>query len=140
MTSGCASAPEYTPTASAAVALGYRPSMTFGDQLHGVEIAFFIDWYDGPLSGVARHLGTEYWFEAEGRQDETYAITMEDRRFVLYPITAEELAEEADWQRLYDEHVQGKPESEKWKFYEPYENRRPPDYASRQPVGWFIAK
>jgi hypothetical protein len=51
------------------------------------------------LSGVAKHLGTEYWFEAEGRKDETYAATMENRRFFLYPISACELAEETEWQR-----------------------------------------
>ena len=69
----------------------------------------FIDWYDGPLSGVARYDGTEYWFEAEGRKVESFAITMEDRRFFLYPITAEELVEEAYRKRLYDVHVQDKP-------------------------------
>ena len=64
---------------------------------------------------------------------------MQDRRLFLYPITADELAEETHWQRLYDEHVQDKPESEKWRFYEPYEKREEPDYASREPIGWFIA-
>jgi hypothetical protein len=100
---------------------------------------FFIDWYDGPLSGVARYGGTEYWFEAEGRKDEAFALRMKDRRFFLYPITAEELADEEYWQQLYDDHVAGtKPESEKWRFYEPYEKRQAPDYTSREAIGWFI--
>jgi hypothetical protein len=64
---------------------------------------------------------------------------MTDRRFLLYPITADELGDEAYWKRLYDEHVGGdKPEFGKWRFYDPYEKRVPPDYASRQAIGWFV--
>jgi hypothetical protein len=108
-------------------------------QLQGIEMLFFIDWYDGPLSGVARYGGTEYRFEAEGRKDEAFALRMKDRRFFLYPTTAEEPADEEYWQQLYDEHVAGtKPESEKWRFYEPYEKRQGPDYTSREAIGWFI--
>ena len=118
----------------------YLPGVDSDQQLHGVEMRFFIDWYDGPLSGVATYGGADYWFEAEGRADEAFALRMEDRRFVLYPITPEELAEEEYWQRLYDEHVAGnKPESGKWRFYEPYEEREAPNYASREAVGWFVA-
>lgn len=106
-------------------------------QLYGVELQLFIDWYDGPLSGVATYRGKDYWFEAEGRKDETYSATMDGRRFLLYPITPAELADEEYWDRQYDEHVQDKPESEKWRFYEPYEKRQVPDYSSREPVGWF---
>jgi len=102
---------------------------------------FFIDYYDGPLSGVARYRGTEYWFEAEGRKDEGFALAMKDRRFFLYPMTAAELADETYWQRLYEEHVQGdKPESEKWRFYDPYERREAPEYGSRESIGWFTEK
>ncbi len=87
--------------------------MTADRKLHGVEM-LFNDYYNGPLSGVARYQGSEYWFEAEGRKDEGFALTMRDRRFVLYPITPKELAGKTYWQRLYEEHVQGdKPESEK---------------------------
>jgi hypothetical protein len=107
-------------------------------ELHNVEILFFFDWYDGPLSGVARYGGAEYWFEAEGREDETFALKIEDRRLFLYPISADELAEEAFWQRLYEKYVRDKPESEKWKFYDPYEKRKKPDHASREPIGWFV--
>ena len=103
-----------------------------------MEILFFFDWYDGPLSGVARYGGAEYWFEAEGREDETFALKIEDRRLFLYPISADELAEEAFWQRLYEKYVRDKPESEKWKFYDPYEKRKKPDYVSREPIGWFV--
>ena len=65
---------------------------------------------------------------------------MQDRRLFLYPVTADELAAEADWQRQYDEHVRDGPEAENWKFYEPYEKWQEPDYASRDSIGWFIGR
>ena len=34
-------------------------------ELEEVEIEFWVDWYDGPVSGVATHEGQAYWFEAE---------------------------------------------------------------------------
>jgi hypothetical protein len=114
--------------------------MTGGEALQGVEVTFIFEWYDGPLTGVARHQGVEYYFEAEGHLDDTFELSLNDRRLFLYPITADELAVEGEWQRLFDEHVRDQPESEKWKFYEPYAKREQPDYASRTPVGWFTAE
>jgi hypothetical protein len=38
-------------------------------ELQEVEIEFFHDWYDGPLSGVAVFAGQAYWFEAESDWD-----------------------------------------------------------------------
>jgi len=34
-------------------------------ELEGVEVVFWVDWYDGPVSGLASYAGREYWFEAE---------------------------------------------------------------------------
>jgi hypothetical protein len=119
----------------------YASAVAQHRRLRDVELLFFVDWYDGPLSGVARYAGTEYWFAAAGPDDDGFAPRPEDRRFFLYPINADELADEEGWHRLYEQHVAGdKPESEKWRFYEPYEARQQPDYSSRDAIGWFVAE
>lgn len=118
-------------------------------ELEGVRLLWHADYWDGPLAGLARYNGQDYWFEVEAFDwDDPPA----ERRYLLYSLTEEELAEEREWHHRFQEHVgthtdydaRGhrdhaavKPRSEWSKFYDEYEKRSKPDYTMRAPVGWF---
>jgi hypothetical protein len=60
-------------------------------ELDGVRLLWHADYWDGPLAGLARHNGQDYWFEVEVFDwDDPPA----ERRYLLYSLTEEELAEE----------------------------------------------
>ena len=120
--------------------------MTDCPRVENVELLWAADYWDGPMAGLARHDGSDYWYEAEAFDWDT---PPSERRYLLYPMTDEELAAEHEAQRAFRKHVgthtsyrdnrvvgRGKvrPESEWQKFYEKYEYR---SYADRPPIGWF---
>ena len=49
-------------------------------QLTGVNITWFEDWYDGPTTGIAEHDGSRYWFTPLG--DDWFS--RRPRRYVLH--------------------------------------------------------
>jgi hypothetical protein len=101
-------------------------------QLKGVKIEFFVDWYDGPLSGVAAHAGETYWFEADRNWNPE-----RDPPLFLYPITAEELATERDLQRLFENKAQGKPVEEWPPVLREGARDLSTKYRIRGSIGWF---
>ncbi len=112
----------------------YRVHVGVEGELEGVEIVFWADWYDGPVSGVARHAGRELWFEAEPT---FYAHG--PRPLFLYPLTDDELAQERELDRLYEEHAKGKPVEEWPSILRGRDLELPSAYAARESLGWFIA-
>jgi hypothetical protein len=105
------------------------------DEVRGVEIEFRVDWYDGPVSGVATHRGQARWFEAEPGFDPD----VRTRQLFLYPLSAEELARERELNRLYEEHARGKPAEEWPAILLERDWELPTEYAARASVGWFYA-
>jgi hypothetical protein len=60
-------------------------------ELHGVEIQWFSDWYDGPVDGLAAYNGLDHWFAAVFEPD------MRDwhpREYVLHPLTPDQAVRE----------------------------------------------
>jgi hypothetical protein len=103
-------------------------------ELQGVEIVFWADWYDGPVSGVARYRGREHWFEAE---PEFYA--QKRRMLHVYPLTDDELAREKELDRIYEEQAKGKPVEEWPSVLRERDFELPSAYAERESLGWFSA-
>jgi hypothetical protein len=60
-------------------------------ELHGVQMLWFDDWYDGPLDGLADYGGREYWFAAVADPD---ARERHARRYVLHPLSSEQIVRE----------------------------------------------
>jgi len=97
------------------------------------------------------HEGRDYWFEAE-------AFDWDDepphgRRYFVFELSDEELADERYWHERfrelvgthtdYDEdgqRVQGSVHPPSSAFYDEYSKRRQPDYTSRPPIGWFALR
>jgi hypothetical protein len=102
-------------------------------ELREVEIEFFDDWYDGPLSGVAVFAGQAYWFEAESDWDPDAKV----RPLFLYPLTADELATERDLNRLFEVEAKGKPVEEWPQVLRERASHLPTKYSARESVGWF---
>ena len=84
----------------------------------GVEIVEVLDWYDGPLDGLARHGGRLFWFSAGPDW-----VPGRPRPLVLYAVTADQAA------RLRAEAQQS----------EPHAAAVPADGDALEPSGWFIA-
>ena len=102
-------------------------------ELQGVEIEFAVDWYDGPLTGIAGYDGDAYWFEAETGWDPGADI----RLLRLFPLTSEELDEERRLHRLYESEANGKPVEEWPRVLRERDFSLPTKYGVREPVGWF---
>ena len=106
------------------------------DELVGVEILFFDEFYDGPLDGLARHNERELWFCIDRA---TEWLLERPRRYLAYELAQNELHYIHEVQ-LADSKTEGGPrelralgaswdESDDVGF-------APPD---RDPIGWFRA-
>ncbi|WP_435151534.1 hypothetical protein [Micromonospora aurantiaca (nom. illeg.)] len=84
----------------------------------GVEVVEVLDWYDGPLDGLARHGGQLFWFSAGPDW-----VPNKPRRLFLYAVTAEQEA------RLRAEAERS----------EPFAAAVPADGDALEPSGWFVA-
>jgi len=113
-----------------------------------VRLRWHVSYWDGPINGVATYDGRDCWFEAEGFDWEDELP--HSRRYLLYELTDEELAEERYWHERfrelvgthteYDEQGQrlsGEIRPPSSDFDREYGRRRQPDYTSRTPIGWF---
>lgn len=116
-------------------------------RLDGIRLLWHLGYWDGPLTGIAIHEGREHFFEAENPDE-----PLSDRRFLLFPLSDEEIVEERYWHSLFQEHVGAhtdygedgrrtagavRPRSEWDRFYEPAKERKPRNYREREPVGFF---
>jgi hypothetical protein len=109
-------------------------------RVDGVEILWWEDWYDGPLSGVAVHAGQQLWFQAEGDGDDSIGPDIASRRLVLYPLTAEELAAERRFNLLCEKHRGEAPRpGTEWREVWTTHTAKRPEYAARAALGWFVA-
>ncbi|MFD4205109.1 hypothetical protein ACFWRG_03905 [Micromonospora tulbaghiae] len=84
----------------------------------GVEIVEVLDWYDGPLDGLARHGGRLFWFSAGPDW-----VPGQPRPLALYAVTAEQAA------RLRAEAQRS----------EAFAAAVPADGDAWEPSGWFVA-
>jgi hypothetical protein len=117
-------------------------------RLEGVRLRWHFGYWDGPINGVATYDGRDYWFDAEpfDWEDEP----PHSRRYFLYELTDEELAEERYWHERFRDLVGTHTEyDEEWQrlsgevrppsgaFDREYAQRKQPDYMSRPSTGWF---
>jgi hypothetical protein len=116
-------------------------------RVEDVRLLWAFDFWDGPLSGVARSHGRHYWFQVEEPDwavvDDWPAV----RLYFLYPLTDLESADERKEHRRFEEHVRKhadypyevmfKPGSDFLKFWDEQRERPDPEYTSRPPVGYF---
>jgi hypothetical protein len=101
--------------------------------VQGVEIEFVVDWYDGPLSGVAIYSNQAYWFEAQPDWEPNAKV----RPLFLYPLTADELATERALHQLFEHEAKGKPVEEWPDALRGRDFDLPTKYGRRESVGRF---
>lgn len=129
---------------------GLGSSVGDASEMSGVRILWDKDWWDGPLSGVARIPdGTQYWYSAlwdESEDDWAFPRTL-----ILRELRAEEVDEEWRCHQLFERHVSTmhchhdgapperiKPRSEWAKFYDSECGNPGRNYDARQAVGFFV--
>lgn len=91
-----------------------------------------LDIYDGPLDGLARYKGREYWFSAVP-QWITGVEPSQPRTFVLHEITTEQADQVRVESRQLTAFAKGNGSREAWR--KTWEGRSTFDEAS--PIGWF---
>jgi hypothetical protein len=128
-----------------------------------VEIVRCSDFWDGPISGVARYGGSACWFQVyfaddlHGWQHVPAPVADQLRQwlarhgaggeyvrvFLLHRLTDEQLREEQRWDELFQQHVGGRadasqamgaPARDPAIFYERYQRERPTLDLARAPV------
>jgi hypothetical protein len=76
-------------------------SLSGQPELTGVQKLWFSDWYDGPLTGLARHEGREYWFAMVTNDDGGGHWDFDPRVYVLHRLAAEQLAQAWEMHRSF---------------------------------------
>ncbi|KAB1908822.1 hypothetical protein F8279_05765 [Micromonospora sp. AMSO1212t] len=100
-------------------------------ELVGVEIVELLDWYDGPLDGLALHEGREFWFSAGPDW-----APGEPRRLVLHAITAEQAARVRAEARQFEAFAAAAPaDGDAWE--QAWDARS--TYSEAPASGWFLA-
>lgn len=105
------------------------------------------DWYDGPLEAVVEHRGAACLMVLHHQDlasDHPY-------KWVLFPLTDGQMAEQIEWHTLYAEHVGDhwcfhgdavvshpppKSDRDAGRFAALYREREPLDLSASVPVGW----
>ncbi|MEV4481834.1 hypothetical protein [Micromonospora coxensis] len=102
-------------------------------QLVGVQLVEVLDFYDGPLDGLALYREREYWFSAvpEWIRD---AEPSEPRPLVLHEITAQQAAQVRAESRQFDVFANGDGNEDDWQ--QAWDTRSTYDEAPA--VGWFL--
>lgn len=102
-------------------------------RLAGVQIVEVLDLYDGPLDGLARYQGREYWFSAVPEWIIRNAGPSQPRVYVLHEITAEQASQVHAESLRSTEFADGQGSRDAWK--QAWDSRSTFDEAS--PIGWF---
>ena len=105
-------------------------------ELQGVEIEFSVDWYDGPVMGVAVYDGAAYWFEPVENWDPGATA----RVLKLFPLTVGELAAERELNLLYEKKAAGTPVEDWPQVLRERDFGLPTQYGVREPIGCFVHK
>ena len=115
-----------------------------------VQFVFISDFYDGPVSGMLRHNGELFWFEAvwpEDGRDRSLGAGVE-RVLLVFRLTEEQWREEECWRQLAREKVgthgdlevpgppESRPEELQREFVDAYQTRRPLDVRGNEIIGW----
>jgi hypothetical protein len=98
----------------------------------GVQVVGVLDFYDGPLDGLALYEGHEYWFAAVPEWI-TGAQASEPRVLVLHEVTAEQAARVWGEHRQLTAFAQGEGDREAWA--RAWDSRT--TYDDAPAVGWF---
>jgi hypothetical protein len=116
-----------------------------------VKVLWATEWWDGPVRGVAARGDRHYWFDAVF--DQATDEFTEPRRLLVYELTGEEYAQEAERHKRWEEvggtsycfHLAAEQRHRPpiardalQRFYEEERVRPGPDYTSRGSSGWFV--
>ncbi len=129
----------------------------------GYRLLWHIDYHDGPRDGICEYNGKKYffsqcddWFYDEfGNNKNQFDDGVRPswrRRYVLIELTPEQLNEEMQTHKLFQQFVgvhtdydaagkrtvgETRPDTEWHKFYDVHENKPPKDYTKNKIIGWF---
>jgi hypothetical protein len=134
----------------------YSERMTDCPRVGDARLLWHVDYWDGPLRGLAHHNGRDYWFAKEVEDPDDSPT---EWRFFLYPLTDEELEVEHEEHRRYQKYFGRHDDYDangvdtiddmsweekqppfwerKKKFHAEAPMRESPDYESRPPIAWF---
>ncbi len=71
------------------------------DDTPPITMLWYSNYYDGPLDGLAEFEGERVWFHCVEMEDNPFQM----RRFSLYKMSADDLAYEDKWHKLFNELV-----------------------------------
>src|SRR5579859_1267246 len=103
-------------------------------QLTDVQIVEVLEYYDGPLDGLARYQGREYWFAAVPDWSHGAALS-QSRIYVLHEITTDQADQVRAEERRFTAFKNGIGSNDEWELE--WETRSTFDDAL--PVGLFHA-
>jgi hypothetical protein len=111
----------------------HEPSVLEGlPELVGVRVVFELDWYDGPLDGVAEYNGRQWWFTAVSDRVGS-SVPSCPRVLVVHEVTQDQVRQaevEADQFRAF---AQGRGEPGAWEAA--WDARM--TYDDAPAIGWF---
>lgn len=100
-----------------------------------IEALFYVDYYDGPLTGVALFKGKHVWFN---NKDWSYDNLFNVWTYELYDMTPEQIQDELYWHTRFINEVQKSDDKELFdRFYKDRKKRNPPDYKGNSCLGEF---
>lgn len=77
--------------------------MTLPDLRPGIDftVLWLAGYYDGPMSGLCEMDGETFWFQSLTDED----TPVRNRRYLAFPLTADEAQDERERHRLFREYV-----------------------------------
>jgi hypothetical protein len=101
-------------------------------ELVGVEIVWELDFYDGPVDGLARFDGREWWFLAVAERSGG-AVPSSPRVFVLHELTVEQVRQAWVEHERFTAFAAGQGDREAWASA--WDARH--DFSASPAAGWF---
>jgi hypothetical protein len=96
-----------------------------------IKLLFAMNWFDGPLSGLAEYEGRRVWFDFHHMDEEGLHFY-----YTLFPLTPEQNAAAVLWRRTHGRYVHGRWVGRDEARFDV--NYRGPVLEGVEPLGWFM--
>ena len=99
-----------------------------------IEMLWYVDYYDGPLSGVALYEGKRVWFQNSAwSHDNLFNVW----QYKLYELSEDEFYDELNWHNRFLTDRDSGDKKRFDKYYKDREKRDDPDYTKNKYLGEF---
>ena len=99
-----------------------------------IEMLWYVDYYDGPLSGVALYEGKHVWYQISAwSHDNLFNVW----QYKLYELSEDEFYDELNWHNRFLTDRDSGDKKRFDKYYKDREKRDDPDYTKNKYLGEF---